>query len=79
MADHRRAAQITLIAAVILAICGSYGQRIFDLVLGAQPLVLPRPAHVALISDEYPPFRLDTGGTAPRATSPRSRPTRPMR
>jgi len=37
VADHRRAGQITvltLIAGVILAICGSYGQRIFDLVLG---------------------------------------------
>jgi hypothetical protein len=31
------------------------------------------------MSDEYPPFRLDTGGTAPQATSPRSRPARPMR
>jgi hypothetical protein len=44
-----------------------------------QPLVLPRPSYVALMSDEYPPFRLDTGGTAPQATSPRSRPARPMR
>jgi hypothetical protein len=37
VADHRRRWPdhlLTLIAAVILAISGSYGQRIFDLVMG---------------------------------------------
>jgi len=68
VADHRRAGQITvltLIAAVILAICGSYGQRIFDLVMGLNRWCYRVLAHVALISDEYPPFRLDVGGIDP--------------
>ena len=70
---------LTLVAAVILAISGHYPQRIFDLVMGLNRWCYRVLAHVALISDESPPFRLDAGGTAPQATSPRSRPARPMR
>jgi Domain of unknown function (DUF4389) len=73
VADHRRAGQITvltLIATVILAIRGSYGQRVFDVDLGLNRWCYRVLAHVALISDEYPPFRLDTGGPPPGHLSP---------
>ena len=69
---------LTLIAAVILAISGRYPQRTFDLVMGLNRWCYRVLADVALISDEYPPFRLDAGGTVPQATSPRCRSARPM-
>jgi hypothetical protein len=45
---------LTLIAAVILAICGSYGQRIFDRVLGLNRWCYRVLAHVALIKGQIP-------------------------
>jgi hypothetical protein len=61
---------LTLIAAVILAISGSYGQRIFDLVMGPNRWCYRVLAYVALMRDECAPSRLDTGGTAPGHLSP---------
>ena len=54
---------LTLIAAVILAISGSYGQRIFDLVMGLNRWCYRVLAHVALMRDACAPSRLDTSGT----------------
>jgi len=56
---------LTLIAAVILAISGHYPQRTFDLVMGLNRWCYRVLAYVALISGEYPPFRLDVGGIDP--------------
>jgi len=61
---------LTLIAAVILAISGHYPQRTFDLVMGLNRWCYRVLAYVALISGEYPPFRLDAGGTDPRPPLP---------
>ena len=71
-------AVLTLIAAVILAISGHYPQRIFDLVMALNRWCYRVLAYIALTSHEYPPFRLDAGGTDPQATSPRCRSARPM-
>jgi hypothetical protein len=74
VADHRRRWPdhvLTLIAAVILTIPGSHGQRIFGLVMGLNRWCYRVLfAYVALITDEYPPLRLDTVGTASQAISP---------
>jgi hypothetical protein len=56
-------ALLALIAAVIMAISGRYPQQIFDLIMGLNRWCYRVLAYAALMRDEYPPFRLDTGGT----------------
>ncbi len=56
---------LALIAAVMLAVTGKYPQEIFDLVMGFNRWCYRVLVYVALMRDEYPPFRLDTGGDDP--------------
>jgi hypothetical protein len=57
-----------LIAAVIVAVTGSYPEPVFDFVLGMNRWVLRVAAYAALMTDRYPPFRLDMDGTDPGST-----------
>jgi hypothetical protein len=56
-------AVLTIIAAVIMTCTEKYPKGLFDLVLGLNRWVLRVAAYVALMTDTYPPFRLDMGGT----------------
>jgi hypothetical protein len=56
---------LVLIAAFALLFTGRYPGSIFDLVLGLDRWVARVYAYSALMTDRYPPFRLDQGGTEP--------------
>jgi hypothetical protein len=67
---------LVLIAGVALIFTGRYPRGLFELVMGLNRWCYRVLAYATLMRDEYPPFRLDTGGTEPGATPPAT-PTEP--
>jgi hypothetical protein len=76
---------LVMIAAIVLLFTGRYPKPIYDFVVGMDRWAIRVGAYAALMTDRYPPFRLDTGGAdhaplppgPPPSSSPAARPAAP--
>jgi hypothetical protein len=56
---------LVVIAGFFLLVTGTYPRSLFDFLMGINRWMYRVLVYVALMTDEYPPFRLDAGATEP--------------
>ena len=61
---------LVVVAALTLAFTGRYPTGLHDLIMGVNRWTYRVIAYVALMTDDYPPFRLDQGGNEPTLRDP---------
>jgi hypothetical protein len=64
---------LAIVAGVILLFTGRYPRSIFDLLMGLNRWILRVVVYVTLMTDRYPPFRLDQGPNEPVPDQPPTR------
>jgi hypothetical protein len=69
---------LVLIAAVVLLFTAHYPKSLYALVVGMDRWSLRVAAYVGLMTDAYPPFRLDQGGTDPGSVPASPTPAAPL-
>ena len=66
---------LIVLAGFFLSITGQYPRSLFDLLMGINRWLYRVLTYVALMHDEYPPFRLDQGQYEPGDVEPDPRTT----